>query len=398
MRSERIAAALLAVTGVALGAGCSQPESYIVLSLKSAMPIDNVADIEVKVSTAVPASDGGADAGIPAMARTLTYDAHGASINQNDEKTLSVGFSHGETGSILFVVDARNNLGCSIGHGMVTQEIKKGGVVQATVSLVPGLNCTGVDGGAPEVPEGSPLPGCDPVNPQNPAATSADGGADGAVDGGVLVCTATQTCQVDCVPPNNAPPRNECVPGGTGAPGATCTTNADCMPGTQCFNYAGTGCNVKVCLRFCNGNADCAAFGAGGGGPGSFCEGPVQCPTFLTAYHTCTFNCDPRAMAAGTGGGCPTGLVCLMPAAMDQVDCACREPTRTKVEGQACTQAADCAPGLICNQMSGTKTCRPICRCNANASGTCTATTSDCPTAGTTCHAVTNNTTYGICL
>ena len=55
---------------------------------------------------------------------------------------------------------------------------------------------------------------------------------------------------------------------------------------------------MSLCLRFCNGNADCAAFGAGGGGPGSFCEGPVMCPTFLTAYHTCTFNCDPRAAAA----------------------------------------------------------------------------------------------------
>jgi len=133
-------------------------------------------------------------------------------------------------------------------------------------------------------------------------------------------------------------------------------------------------------------HGDELAHAAGGGGPGSFCEGPVQCPTFLTAYHTCTFNCDPRAISAGTGGGCPTGLVCLMPAAMDQVDCACREPTRTKVEGQACTQAADCAPGLICNQMSGTKTCRPICRCDANASGTCTAVTSKpCSRGWTSC-------------
>ena len=87
-----------------------------------------------------------------------------------------------------------------------------------------------------------------------------------------------------------------------------------------------------------------------------------------------------------------------MPAAMDQVDCACPEATRTKLEGEACTQAADCAPGLICNQMSGTKTCRAICRCDANAAGACTATANDCPKAGTTCRAVTNNTIYGICL
>ena len=124
-----------------------------------------------------------------------------------------------------------------------------------------------------------------------------------------------------------------------------------------------------------------------------------MCPAFLTAYHTCTFNCDPRATAAASGGGCPTGLTCLMPGAMDQVDCGCAGTTRTRREGDACTSAADCMPGLICNQMTGTKTCRPICRCDANASGTCTATGSnDCPTAGTTCHAVTNNTIYGICL
>jgi hypothetical protein len=196
----------------------------------------------------------------------------------------------------------------------------------------------------------------------------------------------------------NAAPRNECIAGGTGGPGAVCTTNADCMPGTQCFNYTNTGCSVHVCLRFCNGNADCAAFGASGGGPGSFCEGPVMCPSFLTAYHTCTFNCDPRAIAAATHGGCPTGLACVMPAAMDQVDCACAEATRIKREGDTCASAADCAPGLICNQMTGTKICRPICRCDANAAGTCTAPAGDCPTAGTTCHAVTNNTIYGICL
>jgi hypothetical protein len=231
----------------------------------------------------------------------------------------------------------------------------------------------------------------------HPADGGADDGGTGA-DGGVLACTPTQTCQVDCTPPNNAPARNECVPGGTGAPGTVCTTNADCQPGTQCFNYASTGCNVKLCLRFCNTSADCAAFGAGGGGPGSFCEGPVMCPAFLTAYHTCTFNCDPRAAAAATRGGCPMSFACVLVATGDQVDCACPEATRTKQEGEACTKAADCAPGLICNQMSGTKTCRSICRCDANASGVCTATPNDCPKAGTTCRAVTNNTIYGICL
>jgi hypothetical protein len=388
MRSERALAAIFAA-GLILGAACSEPESFILLSLRTTVPtpIDNVAQIQVRVAGS--------------RSRLLVYEAHGVSINQVDERTLSVGFSHGETGNVTFTVDLLNNLGCSIANGKVTQKITKGSTAQATVSLDAFINCSIADGGTPEVSPGSTLPGCDPVNPQR----ALDGGigdagnaTDGGADGGILTCTSTQTCQVDCTPPNNAAPRNECVPGGTGAPGTTCMTNADCQPGTQCFNYASTGCEVRVCLRFCNTGADCAAFGASGAGPGSFCEGPVMCPALLTAYHTCTFNCDPRATAASSHGGCPAMLACVMPAAMDAVDCACPGTTRTKTEGEPCTQAADCAPGFICNQMSGTKVCRAICRCDANAAGTCTATATDCPKTGTTCRAVTNNTIYGVCL
>jgi len=377
MRSDRLATGVLAGALALAAAGCSTPESYIVLAMQSATaaaPISNIANIQVKVSKGAT------------LMRTLTYPAHGATIDQ-DRKNLSVGFSGDESGNIEFEVDALDNLGCIIGHGTTAQEIKKGNTAFApTVLLATRLDCSTADGGVPDAPEGGVLPGCDPVNPQSTAT-------------GFTTCTSTQTCQVDCAPPMNAPPRNECIAGGSGTPGTICNSNADCMPGTQCFNYSNTGCNVRVCLRFCNGTADCATFGAGGGGPGSVCEGPVMCPAFLTAYHTCTFNCDPRAMAAASGGGCPAGLTCLMPAAMDQVDCGCAGTTRTKREGEACTSAADCLPGLICNQMTGTKICRPICRCDANAAGTCTATgANDCPTAGTTCHAVTNNTIYGICL
>ena len=372
MRSERVAA--LFAGALAVATGCTTRDSFIVLSMQSTTPITNVADIQVKVSKGTT------------LMRSLTYPADGATIDSM-EKNLSVGFSSDETGNIDFQVDALDATGCIIGHGATAQEIKKGGVAFApTVAMAPRMDCTPADGGVPDAPEGGVLPGCDPVNPQSTAA-------------GVTPCTATQTCQVDCAPPMNAAPRNECIAGGTGAPGAICASNADCMPGTQCFNYSNTGCSVKVCLRFCGGNADCAGFGAGGGGPGSVCEGPVMCPNFLTAYHTCTFNCDPRAVAAANGGGCPTGLTCVMPGAMDQVDCACPEATRTKRENEACTGAADCAPGLLCNMMGTTRVCRPICRCDANAAGACTTTgASDCPTANTTCRRVTNNTIYGICL
>ena len=379
MRSDRLAATVVA--GLCFAAtGCSEPKSYVMLSLQTSMPapITNVINIQVVVTDMLTN-----EARPP-----LTYDAGGAMIDQVTVNTLSVGFGSNETGTFKFDVDALNNAGCSIGHGSVTRDIVKGNVAKATVYLVAGTTCSNVDGGAPDGGEGGVvLPGCDVVNPQS-------------TDPSVTTCAAGQVCQV-CGFSTDPSPRNVCVAGGTRAAGMACDTNADCQPGTQCFDYmlgTNAGCAVKLCLAFCNDNAGCATFGASGTGPGSFCQGPVMCPTVLTSYHTCTFNCDPRAAAAATRGGCPTGLICVMPGAMDQVDCACREPTRTKTEGQDCTQAADCAPGLICNRMGATQTCRPICRCDANASSVCTATPNDCPTAGTTCHAVTNATRYGICL
>jgi hypothetical protein len=369
MRSERIAAAVLSGACL-LAAGCSDPESFVVLSLSATTgSITGVVNIQVAVSKGM-------------HSRMLTYPAHGAAIDQT-RKTLSVGLSGGETGTVDVEIDALNDLGCSIGHGkMLGQEIKKGGVAYATVLLTPGLICAR-DGGADGGPEGGILPGCDPVNPQG--------------DAGTVACMGGQTCQVDCTPPDAGAPRNECIPAGSGGPGTTCTSNADCMPGTQCFNYMNTGCPVSVCLRFCNSGSECAAFGSSGTGPGSFCEGLVMCPSVLTAYHTCTFNCDPRASAAAARGGCPAGLACVMPGAMDQVDCACAGPTRNKHDGEACASAADCAPGFICNRMGTTQVCRAICRCDASASGACAAPAGDC-TSGTTCRPVTTNTIYGVCL
>jgi len=383
MRSRAILAATAAVL-LSAAAGCSNPESYVVLTLRSTtatMQINGVADIQVDVANGV-------------SMRTLNYSAHGMTIGQptetKDNKTLSVGFSGSETGNVTFTVTARDNLGCKIGSSgsvPVSVEIKKGAVAFATVSLtaLAVADCTQVDAGTPDVPDGSALPGCDPTNPQSTAA-------------GVTTCLATQTCQVDCTPPDAGAPRNECITGGAGPAGSACATNADCQPGTQCFNYASTGCSVRLCLKFCNNDLDCAAVGAGGAGPGSLCQGPVMCPAFLTAYHTCTFNCDPRATAAAGRGGCPMDMACVMPGSMDQVDCACAATRGTKTEGMACTSAADCAPGFICNRMSGNMTCRPICRCDADSSAACTAKANDCATAGTTCRAVTNNTIYGICL
>jgi len=299
-------------------AGCSNPDSFVVLSLRSATTtaINGVTVIQVDVSSAT----------IPT--RSLFYKTKTMmTIDQVVDRTLSVGFAGNETGTVTFVVTALDDAGCSLGTDSTRVEIVKGGVAHGGVSLGGARDCARVDAGAPDGPVGTPLPGCDPVSPQSPPAG----------DGGVTTCTATQTCQVDCTPDAGVP-RNECIAGGTGKAGTACTKNADCEPGTQCFDYTTIGCtNVKVCLRFCNNDTDCVPVGTGGGGPGSFCQGPVMCPTFLTSYHTCTFNCDPRAAGAATRGGCPTGLACVMPGDHDQVDCACPEATRTKTEGMTCT-------------------------------------------------------------
>jgi hypothetical protein len=80
---------------------------------------------------------------------------------------------------------------------------------------------------------------------------------------------------------------------------------------------------------------------------------------------------------------------------MDQVDCACAEASRNGTDGVDCTGGADCAPGYICNLMAGTKKCRAICRCDSKAMA-CTAP-NECG-GSKACTALTNETTFGVCL
>jgi len=93
MRSERAAVVgARALVGALLAtAACSSPESYIVLTLSSATvaPISNVANLKVDVAS------GG-------HTRTLVYDALGMSIDQTTKKTLSVGISGSESGTVTF--------------------------------------------------------------------------------------------------------------------------------------------------------------------------------------------------------------------------------------------------------------------------------------------------------
>jgi hypothetical protein len=347
---------------ILLGAtlGCSSPQSYIVLLLQSAssatppMPIANVAQISVVVSQ-----------GTTEM-QTLIYPAANLAIVSDasaaDMGTLSVSFSGNQAGDIKFVVTALDARGCAIGNGTSLINIIKGATNEGTVFLTPEELCTG-DAGAPDVPPGTPFPGCDPTG---------------------LSCPATQSCQVDCPTLSNV-----CATAGSNAAGGACPGMTGCVAGAQCFDYSMLGCGIQLCLQLCATDGDCAAFGAGGVGPGSFCRDPIACGG---AFRTCTFSCDPTAAAAAAAGtGCPTGLACVIPSSMDQVDCACPEGTRTGKEDAPCTSTAACAPGFLCEQ-----TCRAVCRCNAS-NGVCTAP-NDCPTAGTTCTAVPNQSIYGVCL
>ena len=91
-------------------AACSEPASYIKLSLQTSMPapITDVVNIQVMVTNQTTG-----------QVRPLTYPAHNATIDMVTLNTLSVDFSSSETGNIKFDVDALNNIGLLDGprHG-----------------------------------------------------------------------------------------------------------------------------------------------------------------------------------------------------------------------------------------------------------------------------------------
>jgi hypothetical protein len=367
---------LVACLASAVGA-CSKPTSFIVLTLRSATTaqISGVTEVVVVVSQT------------PSFSKTLNYPSQTPlvinGVNKND---LSVSFTGGHSGPVDLTVKVLDASGCVLGsRSDLEATIRQGDIEPVAVGLLPSGACAApVDGGVEEAGGGGDVfPGCDPVAP--------------------TTCGSRQTCQVNCTSE-----MGECTDGGTGGPGATCASNADCAPGSQCFDYMQTGCAVKICLRFCNGDNGCLASGTSAGADGgtaspsgtrSLCQGPVLCPAGLTGYHTCTFGCDPRQQAAAAHtSGCPTGLACLVVGSMDQVDCACPGATRTGTDGTTCSAGgSECAPGFICNVMGQTQQCRGVCRCDADSSMTCTAAANDCAN-GKTCTALQNNATFGVCL
>jgi hypothetical protein len=377
----------LAVATLLVGA-CSKPKSFIVLTLRSADANTEITGVTAVVVTVTQA---------PSLSQTLTYptkDGKPLTINQVNVNDLSVSFTGARSGPVDLTVSARDASGCTIGfRGDLSVSIRQGDIASTAVDLQAQHDCTVTnDGGVGVDAESEAFPGCDPVTPAR-------------------TCMATETCQVNC-----KTTMAECTAGGKGTSGSPCAMNKDCAPGLQCFDYAGTGCAVKICLHFCHDDNECssgagdagtgadAGTGDGGGveggasssGPRSVCQGIVPCGNVVTAYHTCTFACDPRQKAAAAEStGCPAGLSCLVVGSMDEVDCACAEASRKGVDDADCVGAAQCAPGFICNSVGDIKKCRGVCRCDA-AGMTCMAP-NECE-GGKTCSALTNDTTFGVCL
>jgi hypothetical protein len=151
-----------------------------------------------------------------------------------------------------------------------------------------------------------------------------------------------------------------CIMAGKRRPGETCQQDPDCEPGTQCFPAS---CGVSVCLRFCSSDGDCAASG--------HCNAAIACGATRTTYSTCALACDPTGTATD---GCPPGLNCLLFTG-EIPDCACRTAGQVGGDGDPCTSAEVCQPGLFCVTHGGERRCRPLCPLDGGgcpAGGTCT--------------------------
>lgn len=389
---------------VATSSSCSH-DSYLKVTLLSAnSEITDVARVVVSVGSEQNNSSAWLDYVPPQP----------ISFNTMAAKTFSISFTPSQSGTIFLDVGVQNSSAECLGRGTASALIKKGDVTSAIVSIVQGKACptapdagTGSEAGADaDANTGAvTFPGCDPANPS-------------------VSCKANQTCFVNC-----AASRGECLAAGTKGPGESCTANTDCVPGAQCFDYSGLpGCGggTKICQKFCNNDAQCAAIGgtstgtagaggtsgvssdigsAGGasgaaaaGGTGgqmatvigaeSSCRNPVVCgANVTTSYRTCSIACDPRGDASL---GCAKGLLCFLfkdlTSGKESPDCGCREPSRTKTDGMSCMSSTDCAPGFVCSTTDKTQVCRKLCQMTSP---------SDC--ASGTCSALTN-TAFGVCV
>ncbi len=165
-------------------------------------------------------------------------------------------------------------------------------------------------------------------------------------------CSAGQACY-----PNGGTSR-ACMAAGTAVEGSACSALNDCAPSLVC---AGVG--VAACLKTCETDADCA-------GTTNLCV--LGFEDGITTL--CTGTCDPIAQT-----GCPSGAMCRVyqeDSGLRRGFTSCWGPAGTGIQGTACTDHDQCAPGYICGGAVCNKWCRE-------------GFAGDCPT-GTTCTGLTD--------
>ena len=142
-----------------------------------------------------------------------------------------------KAGSAVFDVLVVTPAGCAGGHDSIP--IRKRAVAMLAIALTPATCAPPPDGGGGDTVDTPPFPCCDPA---------------------LRTCGDNMTCHVNCTVNQGT-----CTAAGTGGHGSACNNdNKNCQPGTQCFDYAGLGCNVTACLKFCKTNGDCANVTDGG--------------------------------------------------------------------------------------------------------------------------------------
>ena len=434
------------VLGAALFAGalslssCSH-DSFLVVTLTSGdTPFAGVSWVDVDVRS-----------GSSFSSPTLSYGVRDPlAFGPAPGVTLSISFTPSRSGLVDLFVTARDASRKCVGTGTkLGAMIKKGDVAAVSVELR--HDCPDGDGGqVPDaaVPDGAvTFSGCDPAMPATACASGQTCFVNCTSQMGMCVVGGSKGPGERCVSNNDCMPGTQCFDYSnvTGCAAGTriclkfCANDAMCSPGngpgadggvsgaggggrggggapgpnTGAGGGAGSPAGVGGSSGGAAGSTSGSTGAAGGttsaGAAGasvmfsrettlaappssltpSACRNPVACSSALvTSYRTCSFSCDPRVPATS---GCPTGLMCFLYrdplTGKDNPDCGCSEPARVKTDGMACVAPDECAPGHVCNMMSGTLTCRRLCQMNSPG---------DCPSPKT-CQLLTG-TAFGVCL
>jgi hypothetical protein len=201
--------------------------------------------------------------------------------------------------------------------------------------------------------------------------TGPDAPSPGDCDPVAQTCMSGQRCTLNHNIPTNT---TFCEMGnGTNAAFMACTPNQssdDCLRGTVCLAVNTT---TRVCRKFCNSDSDC------GNDICSIIIGNTNGP-----LHACAQKCMVLQQSTCTvpGEACYLGLNNT------------NQPTQqcntagNKPEGQTCDISNDCAPGLLCvnvtiaDASTGFK-CHKA--CNAGSATMCQANTTDCGASGMCC-------------